>query len=643
MKKQFLILFLVLISCFTWNISAQEKRMDQAAKDYESYNFVDAKKIYLKVAEKGYESEELFSKLANSFYFNAQYDEAVIWYEKLFLLNNSPTDNLLLLRFSQSLKATGDAERAKKFYDQFVQNTATDPDKKSAIDYLKLIEENSNRYQLKVVSGLKNDKQISYGNTVYDGRLIFSSTTKEAKSFRNALDAWDGLSFLSLYAVPVDDEGQTSGNPERIKELNSKFHESSLVYTKDGNTIYFTRTNKNPKNKKEDQNLKIYRAKKQEGKWSEPEELSINGETFSTAHPALNLEENKLYFASNRPGGYGETDLYVAEILSDGSIGKAVNLGSKINTPGRETFPFLTKENELYFSSDGHFGLGGLDVFYINITDDDFGNLLNVGAPVNTYADDFAFGIDTDTKKGFVSSNRNDNEGSFVYDNIYTFTEITPISDVYIGIVEGIITDKHTDSPLENVSLTFYDRDGNPVLTVKTDEEGKYVAEINKYETYTVRTNRDEYDTDEQLTTPNLDHQKVDFKLQRGIDSLEPGTNLADVLNIPMIYFDFDKSNIRDDAQVELEKLFTILEEYPKLSINIRSHTDSRGSDSYNLGLSQRRAKSTLEYLVSRGVERNRLKSEGLGETELVNDCGNDIPCSEEQHEKNRRSEFIVM
>jgi len=631
-----------LLWSFSSDLSAQQKQLDQASKDYQGHNYVDAIKVYLKVAERGFESEELFTKLANSYYFNAKYDEAVKWYNRLFVLNPSPQEPLLLLRYSQSLRATGDDTLAKKFYDQYVSKTSIDPNARHSIDYMALIKENSGRYELKPVAGLKNDKQISYGSTVFQDKLIYTSTAKEAKSFRNTLDAWDGLSFMSLYEIEIDNQGQTVGKPEKIKDLNSKYHESSLIYTKDGNTIYFTRTNINPKNKKEDQNLKIYRSKKKDEKWQEPEELSINGENFSTAHPALNPEENLLFFASNRPGGFGETDLYVSEIAEDGSLGEPKNLGPKINTSGRETFPFITKENELYFSSDGHFGLGGLDVFYIKMNDGDFGNLLNVGEPVNTYADDFAFGIDTESKRGFVSSNRSDKKGTFVYDNIYTFSETSPIVDLYIGEVEGTISDVHTEKPLENVTVTFLDPDGNPYVSVTTDKNGHYKAEINKYTSYAIRTNQDEYDADEKITKPNLDKQRVDFTLQRSKDALKPGTNLADVLNIPMIYFDFDKADIREDARVELEKLFAVLEEYPDLKINIRSHTDSRGSDPYNLSLSKRRAKSTLEYIVMKGVAPHRLKSEGLGETELINHCANEIPCSEEEHEKNRRSEFII-
>lgn len=641
-KKTSISLYILLILGLCFNANAQNRKIENARSDYESYNFVETKEVYLKVAERGYESEELFTKLGNIYYFNAQYDEAVKWYEKLFDFTPNPQEDILLLRYSQSLRATGKDKLAKQYYTAFIEKN-TDYELPAVIDYLALISDNSGRYSLESVKGLVNNEQISYGSTVLNNKLVFASTTKDVKSFRNTKDAWGGLGFLSLYEVEIDENGQTKNDPKRIKELDSKFHESSPVFTKDGETMYFTRSNLSPKNKKEDQNLKIYKSVKVDGKWQDPVELNINSDAFSTAHPALNAEENKLYFASNRPGGFGETDLYYSEIASDGTIGEPVNLGPEINTPGKETFPFITDKNELYFSSDGHFGLGGLDVFYIEIKEDGYGNLLNVGEPINSYADDFAFGIDTETKRGFLSSNRANSKGSFVYDNIYTFVENEPIIDLYAAVIDGYVTDKHTEEPIAGATVTLFDPDNNIFAVVETDENGYYSVETNKFLVYSLRAEKEDYDTDEKISKANLEHQQIDFQLQREKEELIPGTNLAEVLNIPIIYFDFDKSNIRPDAQVELEKVLAVMEEYPDLRINIRSHTDSRGSDAYNMALSQRRAKSTLEYLVARGVDRSRLESEGLGETELVNRCSNGVPCSEAEHQKNRRSEFIVL
>ena len=635
------IVFIVLLG-FLLPLQAQEKKLTKADEKYEGLQYVDAQKIYLTVAEKGYASEELFIKLGNTYYFNAQYDDAALWYSRLFELNPNQ-EQILLLRYSQSLKATGENKKAERIYNAFVNKNGTDPMSRKASDYLALIEQNSGRYELDSIEAIYDENTISFGHTKMDNQLIYAST-QENETFRNSKSAWDGLSFLSLFEIEVDAENNVVGKPKRIKgKIKSRFHESSPVLTKDGNTMYFTRSNLTSKNKKDNQNLKIYRAQKEDDNWLEPEELNFNSDLYSSAHPALSPDETKLYFSSDRPGGYGASDLYVVTISEDGELGTPLNLGAEINTAGKETFPFISKNNELYFSSDGHFGLGGLDVFYVEIKEDGLGNLLNVGAPVNTYADDFAFGIDEETKRGFVSSNRSHEEGKFIYDNIYTILETKPIMDVYKATIDGHITNLQTGEPIEGATVTFTDPEGNVYATLKTDKEGYFLTDTNKFHVYTIRALHDDYDTDEKLSESGLELQTIDFQLQKNKEEIIAGTDLAKVLNIPIIYFDFDKSNIREDAQVNLEKIVAALNAYPQLKLNIRSHTDSRGNDAYNKGLSERRALSTLNYLVSKGIDKSRLKSEGLGESELVNNCSNGVPCSAADHQKNRRSEFIVI
>ena len=638
------ILFLLIVGLSGYSgVTAQERKVSKANKNYEQLDYVDAQKIYLAVAENGYESEEIFTKLGNSYYFNAQYDEAVKWYGRLFTLVSEPAETISFLRYSQSLKATGKDKMAKEYYDSYITKTGNNPNVKTAIDYLTLIQQNSGRYELKAIEGIYDTNKISFGHSKLGNKLVYASTS-ESESFINKKSAWDGLSFLSLYEVELDDEHVAIGKPKELKgELHSRFHESSPIFTKDGKTMYFTRSNITYKDKKNDQKLKVYRSKLMDGKWQEAEELNFNGDTYSSAHPALNANETMLYFSSDRPGGFGESDLYAAAINEDGSIGEPRNLGAEINTGGKETFPFISSENELYFSSDGHFGLGGLDVFYVKITGEAFGNLLNVGEPINSSADDFAFGINETTKRGFISSNRTETEGKFVYDNIYSFLETAPIKDMYLAKIDGYVTDKQSGNALENATVTLTDSEGKVYANLTTDKKGYYTIETNKFESYFIKAEKEGYDTDEKVSKANLESQQIDFQLQQNKVLIEAGTDLSKVLNIPIIYFDFDKWNIRADAQVELEKVFAALKEYPELKLNIRSHTDSRGNDAYNKLLSERRAKSTLDYLVSKGIDRNRLQSEGLGESELVNRCGNGVDCSEAEHQKNRRSEFIVL
>lgn len=626
-------------------VMAQERKLRGADEEYQELKYINAQKVYLKVAEKGYESEEVFSKLANSYYFNAKYYEAAKWYGKLFELNPDQ-DALTHLRFSQTLKSTGEEARAEEFYDRYIEKSGYQILEFTSEDYLEIIEENSGRYQMQTLEEIYDEDQISYGQTVYDNKLIYSTTENKSKTFLNTIDAWNELSFVTLYEVPIDSLNNTIGKPKKIKgKMKNKFHQSSPVYTKDGNTMYYTGSNQTGKEKRNSyKNLKIYRSMKKGDKWQDPEELSINSDYFSTAHPALSPDESQLYFASNRPGGIGETDLYVVDIDENGDLGDPQNLGEEINTYGRETFPFVAKDSVLYFSSDGHFGMGGMDIFAVKIKEDGHGNIINVGKPINSYADDFAYGIDDETKYGFVSSDRAKyNDTTLVNTNIYSFKETSPLKDPYQAFIEGYVTDKNTKEPLEDAQINFTDSKGEHFVELNTDEEGYYKIETNKFETYTIRASKEDYDTDEKISTPKLEEQRIDFVLQRNVIILTPGVDLANVLNIPIIYFNFDKSNIRPDAQVDLEKVYQVLKEYPEIRINIRSHTDSRGSDAYNLALSDRRAKSTRKYLIGKGIEAFRLEAEGLGEHELVNECSDGVPCSETKHQANRRSEFIIL
>ncbi len=647
-KKITQLLGLLVLSGILWSgpAQAQDRKLKKADKDYQKLEYVNAQEIYLKVAKKGYASVELFSKLGNTYYFTAKYEQAAHWYKRLFALNEKPDKTILYLRYAQSLRAIGKNKAAQKYFDLYQKKAHLDT-YKSAIDYLKLIEENSGRYQLRLLDKLYDSLQISFGHTVYKHHLIYTSTTKEPLSFYNRIDAWDGLSFTSLYKVKVDSLNRVVGKPQRLKDVfKSKFHDASATFTADGKTVYFTRNNMTATTKKDAKNLKIYRSFYQNDEWQEPKELSIDGDTFSTAHPALSPDETKLYFASNRPGGFGQSDLYVVEIHADGTLGEPKNLGNTINTPGRETFPFVSQDQILYFSSDGHYGLGGLDVYAINLdSDGDYGHLLNVGRPINSYADDFSYGINTETRYGFVSSDRGRySDTVLVRSNIYSFKEDRPLKDVYKAVIEGYVTDKDSGDPIANATITLRDKEGQVVGQIMTDENGYYKTEIERFQTYAIRAEKQDYDTDEKMSKPGLAHQRIDFQLKRNRVALMPGMDLAKILNIPRIYFDFDKYNIRKpDATRDLAKVYEVLVEYPNLRLKIRSHTDSRGSDAYNQALSQRRAKSTKAWLVKQGINANRLETEGVGEREITNGCTNGVPCTKAQHQANRRSEFIVI
>lgn len=624
----FKILQYILVLFFSVSTLAQEAKMEKAEKLYENYGYINARDIYLKVAEKGFESEELFQKLGDSYYFNAAYSDALVWYTKLFSLNDDQGEKYLR-RYAQSLQASGNTSKAKAIYNIFQEDEGL-----SARDYLYLIEENSERYSINKLNGI-NTNGREFGHSFQNGKLIYAST-QDTGVFVKRKSSWDGLSFLDLYQAEVKQDSVIS-TPEKLKGVNGKYHESSATITKNGKTLYYTKSNND---KKGNHYLKIYRAQLEKDKWGNIEDLSINTEGYSTAHPTLDREEGYLYFASNKPGGFGESDIYRAAINEDGDLGEPENLGENINTKGKETFPFVSYNNELYFSSDGHFGLGGLDVFYVKIEGSTFRNILNVGRPINSYADDFSFGISTGTKQGFFSSNRNENK-TFGYDNIYTLRENQEIISANKATITGKVTDEDGGEPLPNSSIVLY-HDGQIYDSISTDEDGRYMITVDYFNSYRLRANKENYDSKEVLSQSRKEEQEINFILKRNTLALAPGTDISNLLNIKYILFDFDRANIRNDAQIELEKLITVMQQYPDLKIEIRSHTDSRGSAQYNKTLSELRAQSTKSYLIENGISQNRLRAKGIGEENLINNCTDNVICREDKHQINRRSEFIV-
>lgn len=619
---------------------SQEKKLERAAKEYDKLAFISASEIYEEVAEKGYKSVELFEKLGNTYYFNARYTEASKWYGELFAMGE-PVTAVYYLRYAQTLKAVGEDDKAKEFFDKYTEMSGvTKEGFKNTSDYMKIIENNSGRYDIQNLP--INTDGIDFGSTINKDKLIFSST-RDTGTVVKRTSAWDGLTFLDLYEV-TESEGEY-GEVRKLKgEVNTRFHESSACITQDGKTMYFTRNNTTSgmvKGKETPQHLKIYRATMKDGKWTDIEDLSINGDLFSTAHPALSPEEDKLYFVSDRPESMGATDIFMATISSDGVLGKVENMGEKINTSGRESFPFITVRNELYFSSDGHFGLGGYDIFYTQLKKEGHGSLINIGKPINSEMDDFAFTIDTETRKGYVSSNR---AGGMGFDDIYGFTENRDIRDLLKKRIHGQVIDQSTKVPLARATLTLYnDETGLADFTTTTDSTGNFTIEAERFVPYRIRATKEKYSIEEIQISGENQEEEINFVLEQNEYELQKDEDLAKMLNIREIYFDFDEWTIREDAEVELQKVVVAMETHPLLKIDIRSHTDSRGNDVYNMVLSERRAKSTMQYLISKGIDPNRLKAKGYGESELVNGCANGVKCSEQQHLQNRRSEFVIL
>lgn len=676
MLKKLLLLCIAVLG-FIPNGKAQERRLERADKKYNEYSFSPAIDIYKKVLDKGYESADLLKRLGNSYYFNAKYEEAAPIYKELIEKyggNDSIITPDFYFRYAQTLKTLGSYEDADKMLAKFSTMADNSRIKQSfEEDYLEKIEKNSGRYS---IEGFPyNSKYSDFAPSFYKDGLIFSSD-RDTGNLARYRHTWNSKDFLDLYRVNtdslsndrvikidvVDEVTVTLDDPfsnlpaisktekkfsKRKNRINTRLHESTSIVTKDGTKMYFTRNNflegRRHKDGTGTTRLKIYSADLINGQWTNITELPFNSDSYSIAHPALSPDEKQLYFASDMPGTYGESDLWKVQIVGDGTFGTPVNLGATINTEARETFPFITSKDVLYFSSDGHPGLGGLDVFATKIAFDEYDQpIVNVGREINSEYDDFSFIIDDETKEGYFASNRL--EGSMGEDDIYGFKENEPLQLDCLQEVTGTVRDRISNEILVGATVKIIDEENNEVASTITNAKGKYTLALDCSKGNFVRALMEGYIPSEEFLPSSYGKPRiVDFYLERDLVTGGFGDDLAKLLQLSTIYFDLNKYDIRPDAEIEIQKVIVAMEKYPSLKIKVNAHTDSRGNDAYNLWLSQKRAESTVDYMVSKGISRNRLDGEGFGEKLLLNECDDGIPCSREKHQLNRRSEFIIL
>lgn len=654
-----------LFFCFFINANAQTSNTKQADKKYDNYAYADAIKLYEGAIKKGYQDENIFQKLGNSYYFTGNLTKALECYQQLFALNRNQQADYLY-RYSQCLKSAGNYTKSDEILEIFSEKVPLD--KRGIIfkknrNYLEDIKANSGRYEF-ADAGI-NSKDSDYGSTLLDNKLIFTSA-RDTGSIVKRNFKWTNKAISALYVVDLMPDGSI-GVPVFFhkKDLKTKFNESTPVFAKDGRTMYFTKNNSVNGKRGESENkitlLKLYKAIFINDEWGNVQELPFNSDEYSVAHPALSPDEKTLYFASDMPGSFGSSDLFKVTINNDGTYGKPENLGTEINTEGRETFPFLSNDNELYFASDGRPGLGGLDVFVSKINNDgSFEEVQNLGEPINSKQDDFAFIINSKNRNGFFSSNRENGQG---LDDVYRFTEIRKL--LCEQDLMGTVTDAETNDPLADVTLSLFNEASQFVAEVVSDQNGNYIfPNVKCGKKYFIKTAKTDYEIKETpialkrftgKTTLSIVIQKkfkplvakqIVVKATKVnpviIKSIKVGTDLAKLLHIPMNFFDLGKATIKKSSEPQLQKIVDILNQYPTLKLDIRSHTDSRQSDANNMILSEKRAQSTKNWLVKKGINENRLTAKGYGETKLINRCADGVKCTEKEHQQNRRSEFII-
>jgi outer membrane protein OmpA-like peptidoglycan-associated protein len=620
MKNLYITLSFVAIS---FTISAQNKDTAAADKLYNRYEYVDAAKEYLNLVEKGKADGYVYKQLADTYFNMFNTAEAAKWYAKA---TETQQDAEMYYRYAQMLKANGKYEESNAQMRKFAAAAPSDSRAVAFMknpNYIPRLMDKTKLFNINP-SDVSSDKS-DFGAVLYDNAVYFTSARNGARKNYGALEE----PFLDVYRADYNADG-TVTNATTVSSLNSQYHDGPLTMSADGNTVYFSsdsfRENKFEKDKKNKLKLgrnSIYKATKNGDSWGNIEILPFNSKEFSTSNPSLSRDGKTLYFSSDRPGSLGGVDIWKVTINEDGTYGEPQNLGSKVNTEGHESFPFIADDNKtLYFASSGKQGLGGMDVFKIDLTE---GDATNLGKPVNTEKDDFAFTFNGVKGAGFLSSNRNGNDDIFA---------VSPICGVDVLVV---VTNAKTGEILSNASVSILDDQKNVIATEMSNAKGevKYRVECDK--PYVVQASKDGYVGN---TFAVVKSKGPTAKIDAALQPIETIITENEIVLNP-IYFEFDKSNITQDGAFELDKLIQVMTKNPNMVILAKSHTDNRGSNRYNELLSDRRAKSTRQYIISRGIAANRISAKGMGELEPKVDCGKD--CTEEQHAQNRRSEFLIV
>ena len=642
--KKVLLLLIVMIVV---NISAQSKKV--ADRYFDEFSYVQSAELYKALVEKkGDTSKHVLSRLAASYYNNSETEQAEIWYKKLVSTHKEALEDKILFKYAQVLRSNGKYNESDSIF-LILASSEVNNRKKELKRKNYLLDYSNKNIRIGVRNLAINTELSDFGGFLLNGKSYYTSAVPKGGK-KERIYKWNNQPFLNIYNANEEikslDENEkdtilTLVNPRLMEvPITSDFHESNPVFTKDGKTIYFTRNNVNGKkvrrDKKNTSNLKIYTANLVNGYWINVKELPFNGEEFSVGHPALSKDEKTLYFVSTMPGGYGATDIYKVAVLGENKYGTPINLGKNINTSDKEMFPYIGDDNTLYFSSNGHLGLGLLDIFQSKIEKDSIYSIAkNLGYPFNSKRDDFSFYIDKQGKKGFFSSNREGGKGD---DDIYSFYMYSDpaICKDFIG---GIVTENRNNTPIQGALIKLIDSQGKVIKETFSNSEGKYVLkDILCDNTYTVFAEKLDHRSEDKnkITIIKGNNNKVDLELMPLI--------IGNQIVINPIYFDYGKSIIREDAEYELENIVKVMTNHPELIIKIESHTDSRGTKEYNRKLSDRRAKSTREYILSRGIEDRRIISAiGYGEDQLLNKCNDNNKCLEEQHQINRRSYFYII
>lgn len=623
-----------------------------ANEQYDLFNYTKAANLYLQAYKKNptlYTAEHL----ANCYRLMEDYKNAEAWYATAITLPEARPEDFL--RYAQALQNNSKYAEAKVQYTRYYTLIPSVEQKQlklwlaacdSSIAWVK----DPKYYDIENERGI-NSPQSDWGAVNYNNTIVFTSdriykpaeeSTKGRPFLRidhgSPVDKdrylWTGNDYLRLYQAGTDDSKQ-SVKPFEFTTDGTDYHMGAASFSADGAEMYFTLT-RIPKKQAKDTGtiktikLEIFWSKKDPvtKQWGKPLPFAYNNEKWSVGDPYLSNDGKTLYFVSDMPGGKGGTDIYYCVKNAAGNWDVPVNLAA-VNTKGNERTPFLYK-GSIYFSSDGGVGMGGLDIYKASPKGNSYGPAQNMTYPLNSPQDDFGFVLTGDST-GYLASNRPGGAGS---DDIYSFTQKPAPTFLF----EGTVYDKKTNQVIPNSTVTLTKSNGK-VLTGRSDNEGRFSFTLEEKSNYKLRGEKKSYLSDNQIVTTLRAKPGVTIRKDLHLDKIE----LNKPIRLENIYYDFDESYIRDDAGNELDKLIKILKDNPTIEIELGSHTDSRGSDAYNMALSQARAEAAVRYIVDIGeIPERRIKARGYGETRPVNKCKNGVDCTEAEHQLNRRTEFKI-
>jgi outer membrane protein OmpA-like peptidoglycan-associated protein len=621
MKKIYIIIF-VLVSTL---ISAQNKETQIADKFFKKYEFISAAESYLKLVVSNNADGYVYRQLGDCYFNIYNTKEAAKWYAKAIAQKQ---DSELYYRYAQMLKANGNYVESNKQMQKFAALQPNDSRTKifnENPNYIPVLLDQQKSFDIKSID-INSDKS-DFGAILQDNTIYFTS----ARNSKSKIYSWTKEPFLDIYIANLNEDG-TISNILQIKELNSKYHDGSVSISQDGSTMYFTsdsfRENSFEKDKASKLKLgknNIFSAKFINGKWDEITSLPFNSKDYSSGNPSISKDGKTLYFSSNRPGSVGGVDIWKVAISETGSYGTPENLGKSVNTEGNESFPFITSDNVLYFSSDAKQGLGAMDVYKIDLTTNSAAK--NLGKPVNSEKDDFAFTINENKNIAFITSNRNGNDDIF---------KLIPICNYEVN---AIVTNANSGAILAEANVSILDDKNNIISSLKSNSKGEVSYTVECEKAYTIQAIKDGFESNSFAVTASK-KKGGSIKIDAALKPISEIITEKQV-NLKPIFFEYNNSNITQQGAFELDKLVQIMKNNEKLFIFVKSHTDNRGSDEFNLLLSDKRVKATIQYVISNGIDPNRISGKGFGETEPKVDCKEN--CTEEAHEQNRRSEFLIV